>query len=364
MKKNILWLAKDNVDEIHKILVPIIQCANDTDVGLFIINCFMHAKSEQEDIKLIFEENFYTTYKELLISLFIYKIILFTQSSKLTKIITKHLRAIMYCFEGYQLSYDDENYNEEIPKQEPIVKDVRELNLGIEQVTIELNKILNLKSITRDEFAKFFNAVVECYRTNNFYYTIVGDVRIDKIEFKYTNRGKLTRDIIQYKLVNSDRFPHVVDPVTGLNIGIGRKIKDNFAPKKGILEPKANTFDYFIGAHDRIVKALSYKPTPCCWCNPDKSSYNKKVKCENCKNLLDNLNQLKKTTSKIELKNIDFNKYLNSNEIKAAKNIAEVRTMRKEKLEKFLKEIRNSKNAELVDETKMLAKKAFSLNVV
>ena len=279
---------------------------------------------------------------------------------KLQDIIIKHFRAITACFYRYYLIVYEETKVHKKRVEYPTKKvKLDKPIMGLSEVELDVNKFLNARSLRDEEIEDIFHKIIYTYREKRFYYNICND-KINKIEFKFGDNKIIQSNITQYKIVNSDRNPYIINTKTGVKISLGRQIQlEPFKFKDFKSIPQANTYDYFCGTHERIVKALSYSPNICHWCNPVKNQTNEKVKCTNCKNLLEDLNELKKTSDNIETKKANFNKLISSVKLNDVQNLIELKMKRKKLLINFVESVQNDKNKIIVNRTKRLIEKVF-----
>lgn len=380
-----MYLNKDNLD---KIIILLIQCAHDDDIGQFLKNC----SEELLDLKTgKVNHNPYDmmSYKEILI--YYLCIINFDFKESLcgldTSIIEKninknkykielimyHLKAIAACYYSYNIFF-----LEEYLKKENIGKNLYKKYIKkFKDMGYDLGKSLNIQGLKREDIAEILHIIIHGYKKNKFYYE-TNFKEINKIIIDYNPVTKsIDLDQKKYLLVNSSREPHLVECQTGEEIPIGRKLKEPFTKEVKLKKIVSSSLDYFKGTNERITEALVYEKEPCCWCNPNKFLKNPRKKCNNCKNLLEALNEIKKDLKDKELKKIDFNDKIRKTTVYAEEYfdddfnylelnkdscISQLRFKRAVVLYNFLKKAKNQQNAKLINEAKKLIDKSFKMN--
>ena len=75
---------------------------------------------------------------------------------------------------------------------------------------------------------------------------------------------------------------------------------------------------------------------------------NEKKKCDNCKNLLEELNKLKEITENQQLKYTDFNRLISSIKYKDNERLADLRKRRKEALLSLIKDDSNKEQVQII----------------
>lgn len=277
-----------------------------------------------------------------------------------------HLNCILSCFNSYNFPI---YINRKEPKRkEPILPKEYKLFLGENQeVSFDINQVHNANPLNDYEIANILHDIISSY-DKNFYYMFI-DNMVYKIEIEVNVEHEketkvITKEVVnkvtEYKLLNDERAPSIVDNKTGLRISIGRQIKTLFQIKDDEIKMLVNTYESFCGTHERIIKALSFEPTACHWCCPDKNKINEKIKCDNCRNLLEELNFFASKISE-EIKTPNFNNLITSISINDVTNLAELREKRRKLLYSFLKETKKyAKDKSSIERLKMLINKAFS----
>ena len=224
--------------------------------------------------------------------------------------------------------------------------------------------MFNAHGIRKEEFAEIFHEIIDNYTKHKFYYEFSNE-EVNKIEFEYDAEFSMYSYVLTpFKLVNQDRNPHILNEETGLTFSIGRQLKGRLIEKDNIIYPTPNTFDNFISIHKRLIKALNYNFKRCHWCNPDKDTQKgeEKIKCTDCRNLLEYLDELKNWSFDEDIRKINFNETINAIDYNSLNNLAEVRTERKKYLVKFLKSLQNIQDEELLKNTEILIDKVFTVN--
>ena len=236
-------------------------------------------------------------------------------------------------------------------EEEAILMRLKENNIDISRLFSS-----NIKSY---EITNILGKIISNYTQNRFYYTIQEE-NIYKIQIDYNPDRALEESVIgpmtKYQLINTKREPRILDKETNLEVSIGRQVKLPFRKEEGITTLQINTYESFLGTHERIIRALSFAPNKnlprCHWCNPDKNKVREKIKCDNCKNLIEELNKLKEKIDDSEFKKKDFNKIVATVDIEKVKDLATLRNKRKKLLYDFLsdnkKYIKNSAKRNLI----------------
>ena len=365
---------------MYQMLSLIISYAKDDDVRQMLMNCKNEIDVERDIFELAKINNVKVSKKELTklinkkieINTKIFLTYLLMQNSvpneynpfiKYTYAVTRHLNAIAACYFSYFLliSSEDNKNKVNVPN---VHLTFTKNGLYVNEYVINLNKMFNAHGIRKEEFAEIFHEIIDNYTKHKFYYEFSNE-EVNKIEFEYDAEFSMYSYVLTpFKLVNQDRNPHILNEETGLTFSIGRQLKGRLIEKDNIIYPTPNTFDNFISIHKRLIKALNYNFQRCHWCNPDKEikKGEEKIKCPDCRNLLEYLNELKSWSSDKDICKISFNEAINVINYNNLKNLAEVRTERKKYLMKFLKSLQNIQDEELLKNTETLINKVFTTN--
>ncbi len=357
---------------LHKIVTLIIKYATEEDVETLLYNAIDDVNYETYNKNLIDTEY---SMKENLIYSLIFDIWedtkrnncnILTAKNIIRQSLFTHLNSIGVCYYNYYFP-DQTDGNE--PKFKLPIKEIqtKEPLFGMRKIKVDLNEVYNAEKLKNYEIPQILHKIISNYTKNHFYYAII-DNSIYKIEIELKPNNPVencvANKITQYILNNRDRYPCIIDKETGLEISIGRQIKLPFKLKKGTLKLQGNTFESFMGTNERIIKALTFKPNPCHWCTPDKDSKNEKIKCDNCRNLLDALNNLAAKCKDDKIKQINFNSLISSVGYTKAKNIADLRNQRKKLLYSFLNNAKKYvKDENIITNIKFLIDKSFDLTI-
>ena len=198
------------------------------------------------------------------------------------------------------------------------------------------------KQIVLDE--AYENLVNTSEQKRIYKYEVIFDKKADEFDKVKTKRTV-------YNLVNKERDPYIIDDSTGLKLNIGKRIT-SFAKidENGTIKFFNNSYNTF--------KIVTFKPTQCHWCAPNKETRNEKIKCTNCHKLLYELDNLMKTNS---IEKVDFNKRISSIDFTNAKNLADLRKKRKNVVVSYLKQYESLiTNKKKIEQIKELAEKSFS----
>ena len=250
---------------------------------------------------------------------------------------------------NYQLDDYCENKQEE---KEPIEGDADVVveTQEKEQLQEQARQQEIAKQIVLDE--AYENLVNTSEQKRIYKYEVIFDKKADEFDKVKTKRTV-------YNLVNKERDPYIIDDCTGLKLNIGKRIT-SFAKidKNGTIKFFNNSYNTFKTSHERIIKIVTFKPTQCHWCAPNKETRNEKVKCTNCHKLLYELDNLMKTNS---IEKVDFNKRISSIDFTKANNIADLRKKRKNAVVSYLKQYESQiTDKKKIEQIKELAEKSFS----
>lgn len=355
---------------LYKIFPLIIKYAKDDDVEKIIFECFDLLSCDME-LMCRYMANY--SCKEFLVHLLLFDIwdYKFTPKkhqilSLLRELLITHLNSIGACYCNYYFPAEIDD-NEPKIKQPINLKPPQKSPKELKDLIFSINKVYNADNLKDFEITNILHEIIYNYSKNHFYY-VLRDECIWKIEIRYNVEYKVEKAIIgeisQYNLINRDREPCLIDVKTGLEIGIGRQIKTPFIKNGNTIMLQINTYDSFLGTNERIIKALTFKPVQCHWCNPDTSITNEKVKCERCRILLNELNDFNSNIYKKGAQKSDLNKYVTSIGINEVANLSELRKRRKELLISFVNE--NKKyidDKELIETVKSSIKDSFSSHI-
>ena len=206
------------------------------------------------------------------------------------------------------------------------------------------------KQIVLDE--AYENLVNTSEQKRIYKYEVIFDKKADEFDKVKTKRTVCN-------LVNKERDSYIIDDSTGLKLNIGKRIT-SFAKidKNGTIKFFNNSYNTFKTSHERIIKIVTFKPTQCHWCAPNKETRNEKIKCTNCHKLLYELVNLMKTNS---IEKVDFNKRISSIDFTKAKNLADLRKKRKNAVVSYLKQYESQiTDKKKIEQIKELAEKSFS----
>ena len=206
------------------------------------------------------------------------------------------------------------------------------------------------KQIVLDE--AYENLVNTSEQKRIYKYEVIFDKKADEFDKVKTKRTVCN-------LVNKERDSYIIDDSTGLKLNIGKRIT-SFAKidKNGTIKFFNNSYNTFKTSHERIIKIVTFKPTQCHWCAPNKETRNEKIKCTNCHKLLYELDNLMKTNS---IEKVDFNKRISSIDFTKAKNLADLRKKRKNAVVSYLKQYESQiTDKKKIEQIKELAEKSFS----
>lgn len=255
--------------------------------------------------------------------------------------------------DGKEYNYQLDDYCEN--KQEE-----KEQTEGDADVVVETQEEEQLQEQARQqEIAKqivldeaYENLVNTSEQKRIYKYEVIFDKKADEFDKVKTQRTV-------YNLVNKERDPYIIDDSTGLKLNIGKRIT-SFAKidKNGMIKFFNNSYNTFKTSHERIIKIVTFKPTQCHWCAPNKETRNEKIKCTNCHKLLYELDNLIKTNS---IEKVDFNKRISSIDFTKAKNLADLRKKRKNAVVSYLKQYESQiTDKKKIEQIKELAEKSFS----
>ncbi len=251
--------------------------------------------------------------------------------------VVTHINSIGACYFNYMFLHDADEIKSDPKdsKEEAMLMRLKGKNINRSRLFKPTIKSLDIRNILHE--------IISNYTKNRFYYTIQEE-NIYKIQIDCNLNRNLEETVIgtmtKYPLINTKRDPRIIDKETNLEVSIGRQVKLPFREEENTITLQLNTYESFLGTHERVVKALSFDPNKnlprCHWCNPDKNKAREKIKCDNCKNLIEELNKLKEKTDDLEFKKNDFNKIVATIDIEKVKDLATLRNKRKKLLYDFL----------------------------
>ena len=239
---------------------------------------------------------------------------------------------------NYQL---DDYYENKQEEKVPIEGDAVEEEQEEERLQEQARQQEIAKQIVLDE--AYENLVNTSEQKRIYKYEVIFDKKADEFDKVKTKRTVCN-------LVNKERDSYIIDDSTGLKLNIGKRIT-SFAKidKNGTIKFFNNSYNTFKTSHERIIKIVTFKPTQCHWCAPNKETRNEKIKCTNCHKLLYELDNLMKTNS---IEKVDFTK---------AKNLADLRKKRKNAVVSYLKQYESQiTDKKKIEQIKELAEKSFS----
>lgn len=368
----------------HKIINLIIKYASEKDVEMLIANCFETVKLSPYEMCQHIDSDM--SFSEYLTHLLIYENYPDAELEKksptfkadkilLQQALITHLNCILSCFNSYNFLIDIEKKE---PKMEcPLLTvEYKQTSGDKKKVSFDINSAYNANPLKDSDITNILHKIISSYK-NNFYYMFIDDIvyKIEiEVEVEHEKDETITKEVInkvtEYKLLNNKRSPSIVDNKTGLKISISRQIKTLFQFKDEPARMLVNSYESFMGTHERLIKALSFVPSGCHWCSPDENKKNEKIKCDNCRNLLDDLNSFVQCNFDCNAEKIDFNRLITSIKLSDVKNLAELRQQRKELLYSYLNNLKKStENNTSVDinnsisNLKKLIDKSFSQSV-
>lgn len=364
-------INQHTIPYLYKTVPLLIKYATDKDIEEIIFNAYDSVNLGIDEMSR-YHARYTTDPKEALMYLLNFDIWDYgeNQSVARTKNILRqsvvtHINSIGACYFNYMFLNDVDELKSDSTdsEEEAILMRLKENNIDISRLFSS-----NIKSY---EITNILGKIISNYTQNRFYYTIQEE-NIYKIQIDYNPDRALEESVIgtmtKYQLINTKREPRILDKETNLEVSIGRQVKLPFRKEEGITTLQINTYESFLGTHERIIRALSFAPNKnlprCHWCNPDKNKAREKIKCDNCKNLIEELNKLKEKIDDSEFKKKDFNKIVATVDIEKVKDLATLRNKRKKLLYDFLsdnkKYIKNSAKRNLI---KKLIENSFTLIV-
>lgn len=404
-----------NINELSGLFLPrgvflLIQYAKDETIKDLLIY-LIHFVQEIVVADCFFLDNS-ISWKENLLKLFMFDFYTddisdndeFQAKNYLRQYIITHINCIAACYESYYFPQDFSNGTEDAN----VIKKVRKI------CNVDISPIFRAKPLFSAQKSDIIQMIIDNFMKNGFYYAIsMGDgkeynyqlddycenkqkekeqlqeqarqqeiakqivldeayenlvntseqKRIYKYEVIFDKKAdefdKVKTKRTVYNLVNKERDPYVIDNSTGLKLNIGKRIT-SFAKidKNGTIKFFNNSYNTFKTSHERIIKIVTFKPTQCHWCAPNKETKNEKIKCTNCHKLLYELDNLMKTNS---VEKVDFNKRISSIDFTKAKNLADLRKKRKNAVVSYLKRYESQiTDKKKIEQIKELAEKSFS----
>lgn len=343
----------DNPIQVSNILHMLIRYASDVDIMQLLKNCVILDKKCSKALDVLCNK-FDGANKAILIYLMIYCFACDYSSDHkleiLAGIVCLHLKAIAICFYNYGFMFGDQTkYSQE--EQKDFENLLAILQKGMEACTGKTCDItkLNDKYLSEDDLKTIFNLIINNYTKYHFYYCFNKD-NVVKLEINKENEEMYNIASKFYKLVNTNRYPHIIEPQTGFKFLIGRTINLSYKITEDEMAFTPTTKEVFKRTNKSLVKALSYdyRLEPCHWCEPDFNKKNEKKKCDNCKNLLEELNKLKEITENQQLKYTDFNRLISSIKYKDNERLADLRKRRKEALLSLIKDDSNKEQVQII----------------
>lgn len=305
-----MFISKDTATEA---LNFIIQYADDIDVGNLLKNCKFRLNNRVPKQKIT-DKNLMSNKELLLLKLCLanrdyYLHHDFASSDDIVSdsfkanVLIKHLKVIAECYSHCFAEQKQE-------KQYEISKNT--LGLAIDNTTVSIEDYKYKNNLIRDINKKILHLIINNYSEHKFYYIFNKD-SVTKVEFKGNKEIKTC-----YNILSAQRTSYIISKNTGLKINIGIPIK--FSGFEHNTDEKTQYKDYknFEKLNKAIINALEKEPTPCHWCYPDKKGNPKKFVCENCKDLLLQLNNMQNSKDKArikiekELRKFNYTKYANA----------------------------------------------------
>lgn len=305
-----MFISKDTATEA---LNFIIQYADDIDVGNLLKNCKFRLNNRVPKQKIT-DKNLMSNKELLLLKLCLanrdyYLHHDFASSDDIVSdsfkanILIKHLKVIAECY-NHCFAEQKQEQQYEISKNT--------LGLAIDNTTVSIEDYKYKNNLIRDINKKILHLIINSYSEHKFYYIFNKD-SVTKVEFK---KNKEIRTC--YNILSAQRTSYIISKNTGFKINIGIPIK--FSGFEYNTDEKTQYKDYknFEKLNKAIINALEKEPTPCHWCYPDKKGNPKKFVCENCKDLLLQLNNMQNSKDKArikiekELRKFNYTKYANA----------------------------------------------------
>ena len=188
---------------------------------------------------------------------------------------------------------------------------------------------------------RVLHILIDSYTKNHFYYEYAGKIfRTKEIVGSYLKLPHI--ETVEYKLVNESNKSKLINKETRKEIKLKYLLPNVYKDKKDYVIQETITFEAFENINIDIIEALKKEVVVCSWCAPI-DEYNVKLKCDNCKNLLSALNNLKSKIEDDKLKNVDFNNMIKAITLKNCKNdVNECRIQRKQALLKYIDKVKQS----------------------
>ena len=259
-----------NWQNLFHFIVLLIKYADDSDIGILLKNANIDLSKSgiNEHTKT---EN---TYKEVMIYL--------TSVSS-------------FCVQKY-LHYLQEEHND--LTKEDILKTVREMIKECEPISLYQHLFAlcenfysyNFKLRSNKDLTRIFKILINNYTTFHFYYSFEKKHFTKFVFVKENKKNKNLHEIFQhmelkpYIISTMSDKTYLYNSDTGAETSIDVTLKTN---------SELCSLKYFMTANEQITKALNNEEERknCNWCNPI-SNGKTKGKCDNCKNLLEELNNL------------------------------------------------------------------------
>lgn len=370
---------KPKTEDINQRTIPylymtlplLIKYATDNDIKEIIFNTYNSVNLGIDEM-FWYHARYTTDPKEALIYLLNFDIWDYGEDSSIAQTknilrqsVVTHINSIGACYFNYMFLHDADEI-----KSDPIDSKEEAILMRLKEKNINPSRLFS-SNINSYEITNILHKIISNYAQNRFYYTIQEE-NIYKIQIDYNPNRNLEEAVIgtmtKYPLINTKREPRIIDKETNLEVSIGRQVKLPFRIEENTTTLQLNTCESFLGTHERVVKALSFDPNKnlprCHWCNPDKNKAREKIKCDNCKNLIEELNKLKEKTDDLEFKKNDFNKIVATVDIEKVKNLATLRNKRKKLLYDFLSNNKQHiKNSVRRNQIKKLIDNSFTVIV-
>lgn len=311
--------------KLGQILVLLINFADEEDIAQLIANCYpkitadeinsVGAKTIKEFLLLKLCSTDYSFYD------YICEENIETAKSVISKnsieLLILHLTALQKGYNNF-LILDNKSEPLDIEK----LKQATQYKKGI----VKLSTVGNIKE---KEITEIINILVSNYAKYQFYYEFVGDKlqKLEVVSYKdklvnsTTNKSiTITRYDFKktlYEIRKLQNYTKLINTITGKELKINGRIDITpfYINKSDKDDIKAVTIDEFRNINAVICEELSkdVEKEPCILCNPNKNT--KRVICQNCKNLLDELKDYQERglidntiNFRAEIKNIKFGK--------------------------------------------------------
>ncbi len=232
------------------------------------------------------------------------------------------------------------------------------------QLAEELDEKFELNIITDKDRTKILKLLIKSYADNKFYYYFYNDelIRLKIVQKQREHKLEYCYELAKYKLQDKENTTYIISSAHNVNT----KLKQKLARKRDFvgaidcenfekyLEPffENISFQDIKTAHKQIVSAITPKKnTYCKCCNPNFKKPNSTKICDNCRNLLFELNQLNKSIDKNDvndyiasIKSVDFKNFIYSI---TDTDIKKLRTRRRTELSKIINRLESEIKQEI-----------------